>query len=58
MSLIDGIEHLALIKGVVTGKITTMVRVHSFNIMSDLLGELNGKYFYNMKFSLLSDWKI
>ncbi len=41
MSLIDGIEHLALIKGVIAGNINTMVRVHSFNIMTDVLGELN-----------------
>ena len=40
-SLIDQIEHLALIKGVISEKTTTMVRVHSFNLMNDVFGELN-----------------
>ena len=40
-SLIDQIEHLALIKGVISEKNTTMVRVHSFNLMNDVFGELN-----------------
>ncbi len=42
-SLIDEIEHLALIKGTIIGDITTMVRVHSFNMMYDVFGELNKK---------------
>ena len=40
-SLIDEIEHLALIKGVVTSKDKTMVRVHSFNPIVDILEDLN-----------------
>ena len=40
-SLIDGIEHLALIKGVVTSKDKVMVRVHSFNPIFDVLDDLN-----------------
>ncbi len=36
-SLIDETEHLALIKGVVTSNKKTMVRVHSFNPISDVL---------------------
>ncbi len=38
-SLIDDVEHLALIKGLITDENPTFVRVHSFNPMSDLLGE-------------------
>ena len=40
-SLIDEIEHLALIKGVVTSKDKIMVRVHSFNPVLDILEQLN-----------------
>ena len=40
-SLIDEIEHLALIKGVVTSKDKVMVRVHSFNPIFDVLDDLN-----------------
>ena len=40
-SLIDEIEHLALIKGVITSKDETMVRVHSFNPIVDVLEDLN-----------------
>jgi 3,4-dihydroxy 2-butanone 4-phosphate synthase/GTP cyclohydrolase II len=40
-SLIDEVEHLALIKGVITSKDKTMVRVHSFNPIVDLLEDLN-----------------
>ena len=40
-SLIDEVEHLALIKGVITSKEKTMVRVHSFNPIVDLLEDLN-----------------
>ncbi len=39
-SLIDEVEHLALIKGVITSKDKTMVRVHSFNPISDVLEDL------------------
>ena len=40
-SLIDEVEHLALIKGVVTSKNDTTVRVHSFNPIVDVLEDLN-----------------
>ena len=40
-SLIDEVEHLALIKGIITSKDTNMVRVHSFNPVEDILGDLN-----------------
>ena len=40
-SLIDEVEHLALIKGVITSKDKTRVRVHSFNPIVDLLEDLN-----------------
>ena len=40
-SLIDEVEHLALIKGVITSKDKTMVRVHSFNPIVDVLEDLN-----------------
>ena len=40
-SLIDEVEHLALIKGIITSKDKTMVRVHSFNPIVDLLEDLN-----------------
>ena len=40
-SLIDEIEHLALIKGVITSKDKIMVRVHSFNPIFDVLDDLN-----------------
>ena len=40
-SLIDEVEHLALIKGVITSKDKVMVRVHSFNPIVDLLEDLN-----------------
>ena len=40
-SLIDEVEHLALIKGVITSQDKTMVRVHSFNPIVDLLEDLN-----------------
>ncbi len=38
-SLIDDVEHIALIKGVITSSKTTMVRVHSFNPLIDLFDE-------------------
>ena len=40
-SLIDEIEHIALIKGVITSNDTTMVRVHSFNFIYDVIEDLN-----------------
>ena len=38
-SLIDDIEHIALVKGFINDESSTLVRVHSFNAMTDLLGE-------------------
>ena len=38
-SLIDDIEHIALVKGFINDESSTLVRVHSFNPMTDLLGE-------------------
>ena len=40
-SLIDEVEHLALIKGVITSKDKTMVRVHSFDPIVDVLQDIN-----------------
>ena len=39
-SLLDEIEHIALVKGHIIGDNPTLVRVHSFNVMNDLLGEI------------------
>ena len=38
-SLIDDVEHIALIKGIITSEKTTMVRVHSFNPLVDVFDE-------------------
>ena len=38
-SLIDDIEHIALIKGIITSDKITMVRVHSFNPLVDVFDE-------------------
>ena len=40
-SLIDEVEHLALIKGVITSNDKTMVRVHSFDPIVDVLQDIN-----------------
>ena len=47
-SLIDGIEHLALVKGFINDKRSILVRVHSFNPMNDLLGEKSSKKVENI----------
>ncbi len=40
-SLIDEVEHLALIKGIITSNDKIMVRVHSFNPIVDVLQDLD-----------------
>ena len=47
-SLIDEVEHLALIKGIITSNDKTMVRVHSFNPIVDVLQDLDADGFNNL----------
>ena len=52
--MIDNKEHLALIKGVISNDTPTLVRVHPFDLMTDVLGKKvsnqpNGKLFKAMK---------
>ena len=37
--MLDGIEHVALVKGDVTSPEPVLVRVHAVNMLEDLLGE-------------------
>ena len=57
-SLIDEIEHLALIKGVVTSKDKIMVRVHSFNPIVDVLDDLNEDGHNNLIFKAMKKINI
>ncbi|MDC3063246.1 3,4-dihydroxy-2-butanone-4-phosphate synthase [Alphaproteobacteria bacterium] len=52
-SLIDEVEHLALIKGVITSKDKIMVRVHSFNPVVDILDDLNANGQNNLVFKAM-----
>ena len=46
-------EHLAIIKGVVTSKTKTMVRVHSFNPIVDVFDDLNANGQNNLIFKAM-----
>ncbi|MEK9944714.1 MAG: 3,4-dihydroxy-2-butanone-4-phosphate synthase [Alphaproteobacteria bacterium] len=39
-SSVDGAEHIALVKGDISGADPVLVRVHPFNVVNDLLGEV------------------
>ena len=53
-SLIDEIEHLALIKGVITSNDKTMVRVHSFNPINDILEDVSADGQNNLIFKAMN----
>jgi 3,4-dihydroxy 2-butanone 4-phosphate synthase/GTP cyclohydrolase II len=40
---VDGAEHIALVKGDISGTEPVLVRVHPFNVVNDLLGEVSGR---------------
>ena len=40
---VDGAEHIALVKGDIRGTDPVLVRVHPFNIVNDLLGEVSAR---------------
>jgi 3,4-dihydroxy 2-butanone 4-phosphate synthase / GTP cyclohydrolase II len=40
---VDGAEHIALVKGDISGTDPVLVRVHPFNVVNDLLGEVSGR---------------
>jgi len=40
---IDGAEHIALVKGAVDDGAPVLVRVHPYNVVNDLLGEVNAR---------------
>ncbi len=42
-SSVDGAEHIALVKGEISGSDPVMVRVHPFNVVHDLLGEVSAR---------------
>ncbi|MDA0901808.1 MAG: 3,4-dihydroxy-2-butanone-4-phosphate synthase, partial [Proteobacteria bacterium] len=42
-SKVDGIEHLALVKGNIKNNEQVMVRMHHLNFFSDILGDIGGK---------------
>ncbi len=52
-STIDEIEHIALIKGVITSVDPIMVRVHSFNPINDIFGELKNNDANNLIFKAM-----
>ena len=39
----DGAEHIALVKGDISGADPVLVRVHPFNVVNDLLGEVSAR---------------
>ncbi len=43
VNILDGVEHVALVKGDVATEEPVLVRVHAVNILEDLLGEGNGR---------------
>ena len=42
-SSVDGAEHIALVKGDISGADPVLVRVHPFNVVNDLLGEVSAR---------------
>ncbi len=42
-SSVDGAEHIALVKGDISGTDPVLVRVHPFNVVNDLLGEVSAR---------------
>ena len=42
-SSVDGAEHIALVKGDISGDDPVLVRVHPFNVVNDLLGEVSAR---------------
>ena len=40
---VDGTEHIALVKGDISGSEPVLVRVHPYNFVNDLLGEVNAR---------------
>jgi 3,4-dihydroxy 2-butanone 4-phosphate synthase/GTP cyclohydrolase II len=42
-SSVDGAEHIALVKGDISGDVPVLVRVHPFNVVNDLLGEVSAR---------------
>ena len=53
-SLIDEVEHLAIIKGVVTSNDKVMVRVHSFNPINDVLADVSADGQHNLIFKAMN----
>ena len=43
VNTISNIEHIALVKGDISGDLPVMVRMHALDLMSDLLGEVSEK---------------
>ncbi|RDD62383.1 3,4-dihydroxy-2-butanone-4-phosphate synthase [Ferruginivarius sediminum] len=39
-NLVDGVEHVALVKGEIDGNEPTLVRVHAVNLLDDIVGDL------------------
>ena len=42
-NIISNIEHIALVKGDISGDIPALVRMHALDLMADLLGEVSEK---------------